>query len=177
MVLHNIYIINSDGLCPLSLKIGSIEADPDLVAGIFTASQTFWKQVTGEMPKMISFQNMNAYIKSFTINKKGWYLVLITDAEKQELVKEFEDRIMKVVRENKVMFEKFLSDPRDINRTVGDLIIYELAQIPCPHISKKLVKPVCGIDDTPLEGLDCNCVSMALCKAKIRDYYKNNSSS
>nr|MDO8082591.1 hypothetical protein [Candidatus Freyarchaeota archaeon] len=177
MVIHNIYIINNNGLCPLSLKLGSIEADPDLIAGIFTASQMFWKEVTGEAPKSISFQNMNAYIKPFSTEEKEWYLILVTDAEKPGLVEEVQDCILKIVGETKELFEKFFADPNDINRIVGDLIIDELSRIPCPYISKKLLKHICECDGESVEGLDCNLVSMALCKTKIRDYQKKNSSS
>ncbi|WXG39738.1 MAG: hypothetical protein WED07_02720 [Candidatus Freyarchaeum deiterrae] len=174
MVLHNIYIINDDGICPLSLKLGSIEADPDLVAGIFSATQTFWKEVTGEAPQTISFQDMNAYIKSFSIKKKGWYLLLITDAEKPGLVEKAQDSILRVIKDNRSLFEIFDADPSDINGTVGDSIISELSQIPCPHLSKELQELSCEIDGEQAGNFDCNLVSMAKCKTKIRDYQKKN---
>jgi hypothetical protein len=177
MVIHNIYIIDNDGLCPLSLKLGSIETDPDLIAGIFAASQKLWKEVTGEVPKTISFQNMNAYIKSFSTMKKSWYLILVTDAEKPELVQKIEDTILKVVEENKELFEKFFADTTDINTIVSDLILTKLTQMPCPYMTKKLLKQVCEIDDTQLEGLNCNIISMEICSKKIQDYQKKNSSS
>jgi hypothetical protein len=177
MVLHNIYIIDSDGLCPLNLKIGSIEVDPDLVAGVFAASQKLWEHITGEVPEHISFRNMNAYIKSFSTMKKNWYLILVTDAEKPELVEKVEDTILKVVEENKAFFEKFFVDTTDINVIVGNLIINKLAQISCPYMSKRLRKDVCEIDGMPLKGFNCNLVSMEMCDRKIRNYKKKNSSS
>jgi hypothetical protein len=174
MIIHNIYVINVDGICPLSIKISSIETDPELVAGLFTASQKLWEHITGEVPKYISFKDMNAYIKPFSTGKKNWYLVLITEAEKLEVVEKVEDTILKIVEENKERFEKFYVNTIDTNKIVGDLIIDELAQIPCPHMSKKLLKHVCEIDGEQVEGLNCNLVSMAMCKTKIRDYYKKN---
>ncbi|MGQ9721466.1 MAG: hypothetical protein ACUVXA_09125 [Candidatus Jordarchaeum sp.] len=176
MIIHNIYIINSEGICPLSLTLGSIDADPELVAGIFTASQKFWSEVTGETPQSISFKNMNAYIKPFSTGEKDWYLILISEAEKPELVKKVEDCILKIVEQNKKLFEKFFADTTDINNIVGELIIDEIAQIPCPHIRKGLLKTVCEIDNKPIEERYCNFVSMATCKTKIREYSKQDSS-
>jgi hypothetical protein len=172
MIIHNIYVINVDGICPLSIKISSIEMDPELVAGLFTASQKLWEHVTGEVPKYISFKDMNAYIRPFSTGKKSWYLVLITEAEKLEVVEKVEDTILNIVEENKERFEKFYVNTEDINETIGDLIIDELAQIACPHLSKRLLKNVCEFDGKSVEGLNCNLVSMAMCKTKIRDYYK-----
>nr|MDO8082593.1 hypothetical protein [Candidatus Freyarchaeota archaeon] len=177
MIIHNIYIINNDGLCPLSIRISSIDADPELVAGIFTASQKLWEEITGEAPKYISFQDMNAYIKPFSTGEKDWYLILITEAEKPELVEKIEDCILKVVGEKGELFEKFYAEPKDIDMIVGDLIIDKLAQTPCPHVSKRLLKHVCECDGEPVENLNCNLVSVAMCKTKIRDYQKKNPSS
>lgn len=174
MVIHNIYIINSNGLCPISVKLGSIEADPDLVSGVFAASQMFWKEVTGEAPRHISLKDMNVYIKPFTIKKSDWYLVLVTDAEKPELVGKVEDSIMNIVEKNKELFPKFFVDSEDINTTVGDSIINELSKMPCPYMGKRLLKQVCECDGEQLKGLDCNLVSMVKCKTKIRDYQKKN---
>lgn len=176
LIIHNIYIINSDGICPLDLTLGSIEADPELVAGIFTASQKFWGEITGEAPQSISFQNMNAYIKPFSTGGKDWYLILISEAERPELVKKVEDCVLAIVEENRELFEKFFADTTDINTIVGELIIDQLAQIPCPHIHKGLLKHVCEIDGEPIEDRYCNFVSMATCKTKIREYHKKDSS-
>lgn len=174
MVIHNIYIINGEGLCPLSLKLGSIEANSDLVAGIFAATQKLWEEITGETPKIISFQDVNAYIKSFTIEKKGWYLILVTDKEKLELVEKIQDCLLKIVEENKELFDNFIADTTDITTIVGDLLTNKLSQIPCPHASKRLIEQVCEIDGEPLEGLNCNLVSMTICQTRIRDYQKKN---
>ncbi len=176
LIIHNIYIINSDGICPLSLTLGSIEADPDLVAGIISASQKFWGEITGEAPKSISFQNMNAYIKPFSTGEKDWYLVLIFEAENPELVKKIEDCILKIVEENKELFENFFADTTDIGNIIGKYIVVELAQTPCPYIHKGLLKTVCDIDGKPVEERHCNLVSMATCKEKVREHHKKNSS-
>jgi len=176
LIIHNIYIINSDGICPLSLTMGSIEADPELVAGIFSASQKFWGEVTGEAPKSISFQNMNAYIKPFSTGEKDWYLILISEAETPDLVKMVEDCVMRVVESHRDMFERFFADTSEIDTIVGDAIIDELAQVPCPHIKKGLFRQVCEIDGSHVEENYCNLVSAATCKTKIREYHKKDAS-
>jgi hypothetical protein len=177
MILHNIYIINNDGLCPLSLKLGSIETNPNLIAGAFAASQNLWEQIAGEAPKIISFQDMKAYIRPFSTGEKDWYLILVIEGEDQELMKEVEDRVLNVVEENKELFENFVANTTNINTIVGGLILNELAQIPCPHMSKKLLKQFCEIDSKSLKNFNCNLVSMAMCSTKIRDHQKKNSSS
>ena len=176
LIIHNIYIINSDGICTLDLTLGSVKADPELVAGVFTASQKFWGEITGEAPKSISFQNMNVHIKPFSTGEKNWYFVLISEAEKPDLVKKIEDCVLKIVEDKKELFEKFFADTTDINTIVGGSIIEELTKIPCPHLSKRLLKHVCEIDGTPVEGNSCNFVSMATCKFKIREHHKEDSS-
>jgi hypothetical protein len=174
-MIHNIYIINNDGLCALSIKLGSIEVDPDLVAGGFTASQTFWKTVTGEAPQSFTLKDMNVYIKSFSTKEKGWHLVLVTDAETPKIVEEVENTILSAVEEHKELFEKFFANPTDISTTVGDSIMNKLKKIPCPHINQKLLKQVCECSGEQVESLDCNLVSMASCKAKIKDHQEKNS--
>ncbi|WXG39890.1 MAG: hypothetical protein WED07_03535 [Candidatus Freyarchaeum deiterrae] len=176
MIIHNIYIINSDGICPLDLTLGSVKVDPELVAGIFSASQKFWGEVTGETPKSISFQNMNAYIKPFSTGEKNWYLILISEAEEPGLVKKVEDCVLKVVEENNGLFEKFFADTTAISTTVGDSIINELKKIPCPNITKRMLKQVCEIDGKPVKETSCNLFSMARCKTKIKNYDKKDSS-
>jgi hypothetical protein len=175
MVLQNIYIINSGGLCPLSLKIGSIEMDPDLVAGVFAASQSLWERIAGKAPKIISFQDMNAYIKPFSTGEKDWYLILVSEEETPELMKKVEDVVLKVVEENKELFENFAANTVDINTIVGGLIINELAQIPCPHMSKRRLKQICEIDGKQLKNFNCNLVSIAMCNTKISNPQKKNS--
>lgn len=176
LIIHNVYIINSDGICPLSLTLGSIKADPELVAGVFTASQKFWGEVTGEAPKTISFQNMNAHIKPFSTGEKNWYLVLMSEADKPELLKLVEECILKVIEGNRELFEKFFADTTDINTIVGGSIINELMKIPCPYMSKKLLKHVCVIDNISVEETSCNLVSMTTCKTKIREHQERDSS-
>ncbi|WXG39740.1 MAG: hypothetical protein WED07_02730 [Candidatus Freyarchaeum deiterrae] len=174
MVIHNIYIINGEGLCPLNLKLGSIEANSDLVAGIFAATQKLWEEITGETPKIISFKDMNAYIKSFSIEKKGWYLILVTDKEKMMLVEKVQDYILKIVEENNELFKNFFADTTDITSTMSELITNKLSQISCPHAKKKSIEDVCEIDYKPIVGLNCNIVSMSSCQTKIRDYQTKN---
>nr|MDO8081279.1 hypothetical protein [Candidatus Freyarchaeota archaeon] len=43
------------------------------------------------------------------------------------------------------------------------------------RIRREGLRHVCECDGESVEDLDCNLVSMALCKTKIRDYQKKNS--
>nr|MDO8079955.1 hypothetical protein [Candidatus Freyarchaeota archaeon] len=47
-MIHNIYILQRDGMCVLHRKYGSLEADEDLVSGFLSALTSFGKTISGK---------------------------------------------------------------------------------------------------------------------------------
>lgn len=72
--------------------------------------------------------------------------------------------------------KSFFADTTDISTIAGDSILNELKKIPCPNITKRMLKQVCEIDGKPVEKNSCNLVSIATCKTKIRNYDKKDPS-
>jgi len=176
LIIHNIYVINHEGLCPLSITLGSIEADPEMVAGVLSASQKFWGEITGEIPEFISFQSMRAYLKSFSTGSQNWYLVIITEFENAETMEKVENALLNVIDQHKTLFEEFVADTTEIKKRVTKEMIRALSRIPCPYVTKKLFRHVCGIDNLLVEGASCNMVSVNNCKDKIKEHSRKKSS-
>ncbi len=178
LIIHNIYIINPDGICPLSVKLGSIEADPEIVGGVLSASQKFWEYITGEEPQSINFQNLKAHLKQFTTGEKTWYLVIVLELENPELLKTIEKSILEVVLDNKELFEKFIADRSEISVTIQSQIIEKLHNIPCPYLQRKILEPICLVNSEKFETDNCTIVATAACKEKIKELkYKSKNNS
>ncbi|MFB0562867.1 MAG: hypothetical protein ACETWM_16840 [Candidatus Lokiarchaeia archaeon] len=169
MIIHNIYIINSDGICPLSIKLCSIDADPEIVAGVLSASQKFWEYITGEEPQSITFQNLKAHLKQFTTGEKIWYLVLILELENPELLKRVEKSILEVVMNNKEVFEKFIADTSEISINVQNQIVEKLHCIPCPYLERKIFRPICLVNSEKVGMQHCTIIAASACKEKIKE--------
>ncbi|MGQ9721467.1 MAG: hypothetical protein ACUVXA_09130 [Candidatus Jordarchaeum sp.] len=172
MIIHNIYIINSEGICPLSIKLGSIDTDPEMVAGIFAASQKFWEYITGEEPQSIIFQNTKAHLKQFTTGQRTWYLVILLELENPELLKTVEKSILEVVIDNKMLFEKFIADTTEISVTIQNQIIEKLQSIPCPYLQRKIFTPICIVNSDKFQIFDCNIVTTSICQERIKEELK-----
>jgi hypothetical protein len=56
-MIHNIYILQRDGLCVLHRKYGSLEADEDLVSGFLSALSSFGKNISGKEVESVIFDD------------------------------------------------------------------------------------------------------------------------
>lgn len=54
-MIHNIYILQRDGMCVLHRKYGSLEADEDLVSGFLSALTSFGKSISGKEVESVNF--------------------------------------------------------------------------------------------------------------------------
>ena len=169
MILHNIYVIHSDGICPLSIRLGSIDAEPEMVAGVFTASQKFWKHLTGEEPRYINFQNLKAHVRRFTTGEKTWYLLVIFEVENPKLLQTIEETIIQTVMNNRNLFEKFVADTNEISTSVQQQIIEKLRSIPCPYMHRKVFEFTCQVNSNKFKTKRCNIIDTLACKDKIKE--------
>lgn len=168
MIIHNIYIISSEGICTLSIKLGSIDTDPQIIAGVFAASQKFWAHLTGEDPQSINFHNLKAHLKQFSTGEKNWYLVIILEFENPQILRIVEKSILEVVMKNKEIFEKFVADTNEISVDVKNQILEKLRKIHCPYLQTRIFKNFCKLKINRFEKNNCNMVSMSDCKEKIK---------
>ena len=169
MIIHNIYIISSEGICPLSIKLGSIDTDPQIIAGVFAASQKFWAHLTGEDPQSINFHNLKAHLRQFSTGEKNWYLVIILEFENPQLLRTVEKSILEVVMKNKEIFEKFVADTNEISVNVKNQILERLRKIRCPYLQVKIFKHFCKLKINRLEKNNCNIIAISDCKEKIKE--------
>ena len=56
-MIHNLYIIKKNGICLFHKKYGSLEEDPQSIAGLLTALSMFSNAVIGEEIKIIATNN------------------------------------------------------------------------------------------------------------------------
>lgn len=56
-MIHNIYILQRNGLCILHRKYGSLEADEDLVSGFLSALSNFGKNISGKEVESVIFSD------------------------------------------------------------------------------------------------------------------------
>ena len=63
-MIHNLYIIRSNGICIFHEKFGSLEEDPQSIAGFLTAISMFSKSIIGEKIKMLATKNFKFVFKT-----------------------------------------------------------------------------------------------------------------
>ena len=63
-MIHNLYIIKRNGICIFHKKYGSLEEDPQSIAGLLTALSMFSNSVIGEEIKIIATSNFKFYFKA-----------------------------------------------------------------------------------------------------------------
>ncbi|MHA1321908.1 MAG: hypothetical protein ACTSRL_03860 [Candidatus Helarchaeota archaeon] len=56
-MIHNLYIIKSNGICVFHKKFGSLDEDPQSVSGFLTAVSMFSKAIIGEEIKVLATDN------------------------------------------------------------------------------------------------------------------------
>lgn len=63
-MIHNLYIIKRNGICIFHKKYGSLEEDPQSIAGLLTALSMFSNSIIGEEIKFIATNNFKFYFKA-----------------------------------------------------------------------------------------------------------------
>jgi hypothetical protein len=63
-MIHNLYIIKRNGICIFHKKYGSLEEDPQSIAGLLTALSMFSNSIIGEEIKIIATNNFKFYFKA-----------------------------------------------------------------------------------------------------------------
>ncbi len=74
-MIHNFYILKSNGICIFHEKYGSLEEDPQAIAGFLTAVSMFAEAVVGEPIKNIETSNH----KFIFYSDKGYLFVAFVD--------------------------------------------------------------------------------------------------
>ncbi len=64
LLLHNLYIIRQNGICIFHEKYGSLEEDPQSIAGFLTAISMFSKSIIGEEVNSISTKRFKFIFKA-----------------------------------------------------------------------------------------------------------------
>jgi len=63
-MIHNLYIIKRNGICIFHKKYGSLEEDPQSIAGLLTALSMFSNSIIGEEIDIVATNNFKFYFKA-----------------------------------------------------------------------------------------------------------------
>ena len=64
-MIHNFYIVRKNGICVFHRKFGSLEEDPQSMAGFLTAISMFARATIGEDIKSLATDNFKFLFKSY----------------------------------------------------------------------------------------------------------------
>ena len=122
-MIHNLYIIKQNGICIFHEKFGSLEEDPQSIAGFLTAMSMFSKSIIGEEIKTIS---TNRFKFVFKTDRKFLFVTFVDKNDKSSNTSQLLDNIKKMFyfrfpeaesdckSGNLRPFEKFKFDLEDI---------------------------------------------------------------
>lgn len=63
-LIHNLYIVKPNGICIFHKKYGSLEEDPQSIAGFLTAISMFSKAIIGEKVRILATNNFKFVFKT-----------------------------------------------------------------------------------------------------------------
>ncbi len=125
-LIHNLYIIKQNGICIFHEKYGSLEEDPQSIAGFLTAISMFSKSIIGEEIKSLS---TNRFKFVFKTDGKFLFVTFVDKNDKSSNTRQLLDNIKKLFHirfpkaeadcksGNLSPFEKFKFDLEDIIRS------------------------------------------------------------
>jgi len=64
-MIHNFYIIRPNGICIFHEKFGSLEEEPQSIAGFLTAISMFSKAIIGEDIKILATENFKFIFRTY----------------------------------------------------------------------------------------------------------------
>ena len=118
-MIHNCYIIKKNGICIFHKKYGSLEEDPQSIAGFLTAISMFSKTIIGECIKILATNNFKFIFKP---DDKFTFITFTDKSDREDklqqvlenIKKRFYRKFPRVRKESKSgnlkIFERFNSD-------------------------------------------------------------------
>ncbi|MEM2907387.1 MAG: hypothetical protein QW739_04860, partial [Candidatus Odinarchaeota archaeon] len=83
-IIHNIYILDTNGIPIFTRIYGEIKVDPTLISGYISAQSSFFKEITGQDLEMFATKDYN-----FWLRRVGRFLIVIVTS------KDVDPKIMK----------------------------------------------------------------------------------
>jgi len=92
-VIHNFYIIKRNGICVFHKKFGSLEDEPQSIAGFLTAISMFSKAVVGEDVNLLATKNFKFI---FRTDDKFAFVTFVDKTDGQDRIQQVLDNVKKL---------------------------------------------------------------------------------
>ena len=84
-MIHNFYIIKKNGICVFHKKFGSLEEEPQSIAGFLTAISMFSKATVGEEVSLLATKNFKFIFKA---DDRFTFVTFVDDSDGQDNIQE-----------------------------------------------------------------------------------------
>ncbi|MFX1297326.1 MAG: hypothetical protein ACFFD2_21035 [Promethearchaeota archaeon] len=89
-MIHNFYIIKKNGICVFHKKFGSLEEDPQSMAGFLTAISMFSEATVGENIKILETNNFKF---TFNSDTKFTFITFTDNSDRHKNIQKLLDNI------------------------------------------------------------------------------------
>ncbi|MHA1208849.1 MAG: hypothetical protein ACTSSA_05535 [Candidatus Freyarchaeota archaeon] len=128
MAIRNLYVFKSSGLLLFHKDYQSVSVDSDLVAGFFSAIQSFAENLLQEKETELHSMNLGKYTFIFQSDDdlEITVVIVVDDVKKDQAnAKRIMDAILKIFREKKLVVKNFdgnLEEFEDVSQKLDEMV-------------------------------------------------------
>ncbi|MEX2706194.1 MAG: hypothetical protein Q6352_013205 [Candidatus Freyrarchaeum guaymaensis] len=128
MAIRNLYVFKSSGLLLFHKDYQSVSADSDLVAGFFSAIQSFAENLLQEKETELHSMNLGKYTFIFQSDDdlEITVVIVVDDVKKDQAnAKRIMDALLKIFREKKLVVKNFdgnLEEFEDVSQKLDEMV-------------------------------------------------------
>lgn len=128
MAIRNLYVFKSSGLLLFHKDYHSVSVDSDLVAGFFSAIQSFAENLLQEKETELHSMNLGKYTFIFQSDDdlEITVVIVVDDVKKDQAnAKRIMDAILKIFREKKLVVKNFdgnLEEFEDVSQKLDEMV-------------------------------------------------------
>ncbi|HDN05381.1 MAG TPA: hypothetical protein ENF90_00115 [Candidatus Bathyarchaeota archaeon] len=128
MAIRNLYVFKSSGLLLFHKDYQSVSADSDLVAGFFSAIQSFAENLLQEKETELHSMNLGKYTFIFQSDDdlEITVVIVVDDVKKDQAnAKRIMDAILKIFREKRLVVKNFdgnLEEFEDVSQKLDEMV-------------------------------------------------------
>ncbi len=128
MAIRNLYVFKSSGLLLFHKDYQSVSVDSDLVAGFFSAIQSFAENLLQEKETELHSMNLGKYTFIFQSDDdlEITVVIVVDDVKKDQAnAKRIMDALLKIFREKKLVVKNFdgnLEEFEDVSQKLDEMV-------------------------------------------------------
>ncbi len=128
MAIRNLYVFKSSGLLLFHKDYQSVSVDSDLVAGFFSAIQSFAENLLQEKETELHSMNLGKYTFIFQSDDdlEITVVIVVDDVKKDQAnAKRIMDAILKIFREKRLVVKNFdgnLEEFEDVSQKLDEMV-------------------------------------------------------